>query len=100
MKILMIWVSILLLALALIGPVLAQVSSHFDLSWNLLSSGGGSRNSANYQIDDVLGQWPDGQSTSTHYQIDSGFWPAGRGADASHLYLPLVLNPDTDHVRR
>jgi hypothetical protein len=89
----------LLLALTFIGPVIAQVSPHFDLSWNLLAGGGGSRVSANYQIDDALGQWPDGSPSSTHYQIDPGFWHVGRKADELRLYLPLILNPDMDQAK-
>ena len=81
---------ILLLALAISIPVLAQVSSHFDLGWDLLSGGGGARSSSHYQIDDVLGQWPDGLAGSVHYQIDPGFWHAGREVEPEYLYLPIV----------
>ena len=86
----MIWILLLLLVLALIGPVLAQISPHFDLGWHLLSGGGGVRSSAHYQIDDVLGQWPDRLSESAHYQLDPGFWHTGRVGERSRLYLPLV----------
>jgi hypothetical protein len=65
--------------LALGGVVLAQVSTNFDLSWHVLSGGGGSRSSTNYQIDDVLGQWADRTSSSTNYQVEPGFW-SGAGA--------------------
>ena len=82
------WILVLLLALALAGPLLAQVSLHFDLSWHLLSGGGGSRSSAHYQIDDVLGQWADGQSGSVHYQVDPGFWGRGNVSKTWRLYLP------------
>ena len=61
---------LLLLALVLAAPVLAQISAHYDLGWHLLSGGGGTRNSPHYQIDDVLGQWPDGRSSSAHYQLN------------------------------
>ena len=60
--------------LALSGVVLAQVSTNFDLSWHLLSGGGGVRNSTNYQIDDSLGQWANRTSSSTNYKIKPGFW--------------------------
>ncbi len=85
------WVLIFLLVLVLAVPVLAQISPHFDLGWHLLSGGGGPRSSAYYQIDDVLGQWPDGLSGSANYQIEPGFWHAGRGAEARRLYLPVVV---------
>ena len=79
---------------------MAQISPHFDLGWHLLSGGGGPRSSAHYQIDDVLGQWPDGLSSSAHYQIDPGFWHVGRAVEAWHLYLPLALGPDAGQVQR
>ena len=81
---------LLLLALLLAGPVLAQVSPHFDLGWHLLSGGGGPRSSTQFQIDDVLGQWPDGLSESAHYQIDPGFWHVGRVLGERPVYLPVV----------
>ncbi|MBN1641170.1 MAG: hypothetical protein JXA09_08035 [Anaerolineae bacterium] len=66
----------LLGGLVFTGIVLAQVSSNYDLSWHLLSGGGGSRGSTNYQIDDALGQWVAGSSQSASYAIGSGFWAA------------------------
>ena len=81
---------ILLLVLAFAASVLAQVSPRFDLSWSLLSGGGGSRESAVYQLDDVLGQWADGRSVSTRYQVDPGFWHTGRVLPQTRLYLPVV----------
>ena len=82
------WLAILLGALGLTSVVLAQVSTHFDLSWNLLSGGGGSRSSANYRVDDSLGQWPERSSSSASYRIEPGFWagaavtPTGEAGDA------------------
>ena len=58
------WAVGLAVALVLAGTVLAQVSTHFDLTWHLLSGGGGSRGSSNYQVDDTLGQWAQGPSSS------------------------------------
>ncbi|MFN2138493.1 MAG: hypothetical protein ACK2UK_21230 [Candidatus Promineifilaceae bacterium] len=75
-------------------PVLAQVSPHFDLSWSLLSGGGGARGSGVHQLDGLLGQWPDGRSRSAQYQIDPGFWPAGRDLEewqeTGLLYVPVI----------
>ena len=82
---------LLFLALLLSAPALAQFSPHFDLDWSLLSGGGGLRGSDQYQIDDVLGQWPDGRSSSANHQLDPGFWTAGRLAEPARLYLPLVV---------
>ena len=59
----------------------------------MLSGGGGSRNSAAYQIDDTLGQWSDGASSSAHYQVAPGFWHPSRVIEKTErLYAPLVIN--------
>lgn len=83
---------LLLLILALAAPLLAQISAHYDLNWHVLSGGGGPRSSPHYQIDDVLGQWPDGRSASTNYQLDPGYWHKGRVIMDNH-YLPAIFNP-------
>jgi len=70
----LVWLTVVLGCLLLSGVVLAQVSTNFDLSWHLLSGGGGSRGSDNYQIDDSLGQWAGGSTGSTNYDLDPGFW--------------------------
>ncbi|MBN1874889.1 MAG: fibronectin type III domain-containing protein [Anaerolineae bacterium] len=68
------WLGIGGLLLGAAGVTLAQVSTHFDLHWSLLSGGGGNRSSTTYQVDDMLGQWVMWDSTSTGYQIAPGFW--------------------------
>ncbi len=87
------WLFIGLLILTVAGAVLAQVSPNFDLGWHVLSGGGGSRGSAEYQIDDTLGQWPGGAAGSAHYQVAPGFWQPSRLIDkAQRIYAPLVIN--------
>ena len=63
-----------LAALTLTVIVLAQVSTHFDLGWHLLSGGGGSRDSTHYRVDDSLGQWAGGSSASDNAELAPGFW--------------------------
>lgn len=87
----------LLAGLMLTGVALAQVSTNFDLSWHLLSGGGGSRSSADYQLDDSLGQWADGSSSSANYEIEPGFWygvaiPIG----APNLAIVKTVEPTGD----
>ena len=65
---------ILLGILILDGIVLAQSSPNFDLSWNMLSGGGGERESANYRVQDSLGQWTGGSASSANAQVEAGFW--------------------------
>jgi hypothetical protein len=86
-----IFLLILLAILLFAGPVLAQISLRFDLGWAALSGGGGSRSSQQVQVDDALGQWPDGRSSSEQYRIDPGFWAVGRVREDRNTYLPLAL---------
>jgi uncharacterized membrane protein len=86
------WLIIFLGTLVLTGSVLAQVSTNFDLSWHLLSGGGGSRGSANYQISDSLGQWAGGLVSGSSYRIESGFWYGTVISEKGReIYLPLIL---------
>jgi len=93
MKKLLLGILALLLVLGILTPALAQISSHFDMGWHLLSGGGGTRSSVNYQIDDALGQWVDGTTSSVHTRIDPGFWPAGSAPEGWHIYLPAAFMP-------
>ena len=85
-------VSLLLLLLMTAVVAAAQVSTRYDLGWHVLSGGGGSRSSAAFQIDDVLGQWADGRARSDQYQLDPGYWHSGREVQPRVLYLPVVAN--------
>jgi hypothetical protein len=62
------------------GVAFAQVSDHFDLSWHLLSNGGGRRSSATYQLDDSLGQLAGSVSGGPTYEIRPGFWQGDTAA--------------------
>ena len=56
------------------GVVLAQVSLGFDLSWSLLTGGGGQRQSASYLVQDALGQWAGGAASSANARIEAGYY--------------------------
>ena len=64
----------LIAGIMLAGVALAQVSTHFDLGWHVFSSGGGERQSANYLVQDTLGQWTGGTSSSADTELEAGFW--------------------------
>jgi hypothetical protein len=83
----------LLATLVLTGVVVAQVSDNFDVSWSAIAGTGGARESAEYQIQDTLGQSAAGSSASANYGIESGFWAFGVShlAGDSYLYLPVVI---------
>ena len=63
----------ILVGLTLAVTALAQVSTHFDLSWHTLSGGGGNRSSSGYRVDDALGGWAAGTSGNPNYKIEPGF---------------------------
>ena len=69
----------------------AQVSSGFDLSWNVLSGGGGARASANYAIEDSMGQFAPGFSqfatSQGERQVAAGF----HGPDLLSFILRLPV---------
>lgn len=77
-----------LLLLLAAGVAWAQVSTNYDLSWHVLSGGGGSRSSAAYRVDDSLGQWPGNPSASAAYRVDPGFWPGMGGGGGGALPTP------------
>jgi hypothetical protein len=68
---------ILALAFCLIasGAALAMSSANYNLPWDVLSGGGGGRDSSSYRLGDTIGQ-PSaiGLSQSTNYRLGSGFW--------------------------
>lgn len=55
------------------GLTLAQVSPSFDLSWSAFTGGGGQRQSANFALEDALGQTAGAITTSPSAQIQGGF---------------------------
>ena len=74
----------LLAGLLFVGVVLAQVSTNYDVSWHLLSGGGGSRSSGTYRVDDSLGQWAGGRTSSANTHVDAGFWYGAIPPEASY----------------
>jgi len=75
-----------LLAGLLVGAVLAQTSPNFDLSWHAFGSGGNSRSSANYTIQDITGLAPVGSSQSANSAIIAGFY----APDMLVIFLPMI----------
>ena len=79
----------LIACLALTVPVLAQVSSAYDLSWHVIGGGGDKMTSAGHTLQGTTGQALVGEMSSGGYDLCSGFWC---GAEAEYrVYLPLAL---------
>ncbi|MBU0490892.1 MAG: hypothetical protein KKA73_25785 [Chloroflexi bacterium] len=80
-------VVLVLLALWTAGSTLAQTSTHYDLSWNVLGNGGGAMDSTNYGLRFTVGQAVAGGADGTDYGLGAGFWQT----EFFQVYLPLVL---------
>jgi hypothetical protein len=67
---------ILLLLLLLVSSVQAMNSANFAIDWMipLTSGGGGAAASSNYAIQYSVGQVVVGESDSTNYASNMGFW--------------------------
>jgi hypothetical protein len=79
---------LLLLVIAPSGG--AQSSNSYDLSWNVIASGGTTFSSGyNYTLGATLGQATAGPLSDGSYILGGGFWG---GVIANHgIYLPIVL---------
>lgn len=83
---------VLLAVVATAGVVWAQVSSSYDLSWNVVSSGGREgMASSSYMIHGTLSQFAIGPATGSQYGVNSGYWYGIRRGAEYRIYLPLVL---------
>jgi hypothetical protein len=87
----------MLMALALLLVVsiaLAQASDNYDLSWHVVSGGGGPMSSTNYAINGTIGQAAIGPAVSTNYDLGAGYWYGvviQIGPVEFKIYLPLIL---------
>jgi hypothetical protein len=79
----------LLLAVLIVGVVVAQSSASFDLSWHVLAGGGGKSASTHYAMNGTLGQAIVGFSESGSYGTQTGYWQIWPDY---RIYLPLVLS--------
>ncbi len=83
---------VLLAVLLLAGIVSAQTSTNFDAAWARFASGGGLRQSANNQAQDIVGQWVAQSPASANAKIVTDFYWAG-DRFAQQVYLPILARP-------
>jgi hypothetical protein len=81
----------MLVALPLATIVWAQVSANFDLSWYTIAAGGGERQSANYLVQDTLGQWAGDISACGWREVQTGFWYGVVLPPPCKVYIPVTL---------
>ena len=75
------------LALVAVQPAQAQSGGGRDLSWWVVSGGGGQGVSAHFVLESAVGQPSVGYSTSASYRLGSGFMPF---LDWWSIFLPIV----------
>lgn len=73
------------------GVVLAQASSVYDLSWNVVAGGGGRVESAGHTLLSTIGQPAAGPVAGPSYTLRSGFWGGALVDEGHRVYLPLVM---------
>lgn len=71
-----------------LGPPMG--STHFQLNWNVLGNGGGIVSSSHFGVSSTIGQPTVGFSSSSNFEVCSGFWC--KVLAVFKLYLPLQIN--------
>jgi hypothetical protein len=81
--------AVLLCGLTLVSVALAQTSTNYNLTWHVVSSGGGKMDSATYAMEGTIGQVLAQRTESDNYALAAGYWyPL---IHRYTVYLPLVL---------
>ncbi len=78
------------LAAAMQSTAPQMSSAHFDVSWNVVGTGGGDMSSPHFKISSTMGQPTIGHKSSPHYQTCTGFW-CGAVDFVREIFLPLIL---------
>lgn len=75
------------------GALAAMTSSNYQIDWDNVSSGGlDQSSSANYSLEDTIGQLISGQMGSDSYLLNSGYRQAGEGEDILIFNVGAQLN--------
>jgi len=85
---------VLLVAVVIGGPALAQTSPNYNLEWHVIGGGGQPVSSASYAVNSTAGQGAASQpySISPSYVVSGGYW-YGEGFSPLiyFIHLPVVL---------
>ena len=82
-------IATLVMALLIVSVAVAQTGGGYDLSWNVVASGGGSSNGGSYSLNGTIGQAGAGSLSGGNYTLSGGFWISSI-APQYEVYLPLV----------
>jgi len=82
----------ILLLLAGVALVQAQVGGGYDLTWSTVDGGGDTYSTGGgYTLGGTAGQPDAGVLSGSGYTLGGGFWKGGLpSGGAYHIYLPLV----------
>ena len=87
-------VLVVALVLPAVGIVAAQQSENFELSWHVVSGGGGPTESdaVDIALNGTFGQAITGAGSGSGVSLHAGYWP---GASVeTNIYLPLIQSPN------
>jgi hypothetical protein len=65
-----------------------MTSASYDLTWDVVASGGETLTSSSYQVMATVGQPALGTTTSTSYNLKSGYWLLDL---LREIFLPLIM---------
>ena len=74
---------------AVIGP---QAVAAYDISWDVVASGGTTMSSGSYTMLSTSGQPAVGQSAAASYTVQHGYWTNFLAA-IEDLLLPIIMRP-------
>ena len=86
--------TVLLAAVVIGGPALAQTSPSYDLEWHVIGGGGQPVSSASYAVNSTAGQGAASPpySASASYVVSGGYWFRSGYSPLFYLiHLPVVL---------
>lgn len=81
---------VLLMALILIGGVLAAVQS-YEINWWTADGGGGILTGGNYRLRGTLGQADFGVMEGGEFSLQGGFWGISASSSGYNVFLPLTV---------
>jgi hypothetical protein len=81
-----------IISFLLIIPSLCA-AQNYRIDWYVIGSGGGHAESGNYQVNGTIGQPIVGQSSSSNYIVEAGYWVGiGGGISLGYEYFPGDAN--------
>lgn len=84
--------AVVLLAFSVMGAVAEPLpdSPSFSFTWDVVGSGGTTMSSASYTVLSTSGQAAVGETSSTGFTLQSGYW-AGIKEWIYEIFLPLLM---------